>query len=526
MTAQPALEKQNLNQQTPIQDDTAPLRDPRGNSGLKQWIAVMNATLSAIEQAAWQGRELAERAVRTLRAIEQGADVLAEESRQLAEEARLWPGRLKRLGHTGWMLTRVTTSYRLWGIRSAFIADRRRPAALERMHRNNARRFRETSLQQGGAFLKIGQLLSSRPDLLPQSWVSELSLLQDQANPEDFAALRTLVEQEFGQPLEQLFSEFDETPLAAASIGQVHRARLIDGREVAVKIQRPGLTPLIEQDMVLLKLFVQSLHDLLPPTDFDTITGEIERTVRQELDYRNEAFWMDRVGEFLDDVEGIRVPRPIPELCGRHVLTSEFVHGRKLTDVLDQLRANGEEQRLSDLLGRLLDAYFRQVLQGGFFQADPHPGNILVTDDDQLILLDFGCTAELPAHFRRGYFEVLHAAMMNDSRAVGEVLMKLGFATRSGDPATLQAFADAILRQFKGLFMSIGGNDFRWPDNAEMLDGAKLLFDQAQADPVDKLPAEFIMLARVFGTLGGLFLHYKPKLDVARYMLPYMMPVY
>lgn len=502
--------------------DNASQRD----SGLRNWLTVMNATLSAIEQTAWQGREIAERAVRALRAIEQGVDEVAEETRLLAEEARQWPARLKRLGSTGWMLTRVTTSYRLWGIRSAFLGNASRAAALEKMHRSNARRFRDTSLDQGGAFLKIGQLLSSRPDLLPAAWISELASLQDQATPESFEAIQAVIEQEFGKPLDQLFSEFDEKPLAAASIGQVHRARLSDGREVAVKIQRPGLAPLIDQDMALLKLFVQSLYDLLPPTDFDTITGEIERTVHQELDYRHEASWMQRISEFLEDVDAVRVPQPINHLCGKQVLTSEFVHGRKLTEVLDELKAAGEEQRLADLLGQLLDVYFRQVLQGGFFQADPHPGNILVTEDDQLILLDFGCTAELPAHFRRGYFEILHAAMMDDSRAVGEVLMKLGFATRSGNPETLNAFAAALLSQFKGLFMSIGGQPFVWPDSDAMMEGAQNLLRQAQEDPVDKLPAEFIMLARVFGTLGGLFLHYKPKLDVARYMLPYMMPVY
>lgn len=517
--------EQLVNEETVLPDRRADTRAGR-DSGLKSWLAVMNTALSAIEQTAWQGREIADRALRTLRAIEQGTDELVEESRLLAEEVRLWPARLKRLGQTGWMLTRVTTSYRLWGIRAAFLPERRRAAALEKMHRDNAGRFLQTSLEQGGAFLKIGQLLSSRPDLLPGPWVETLSRLQDQAYPEPFDSVRQAIEQEFGQALEDLFAEFDATPLAAASIGQVHRARLNDGREVAVKVRRPGLTPLIEQDMVLLKLFLQSVQDLLPPTDIDTIAGEIERTVREELDYRNEAHWMSRIGEFLEDVEGVRVPHPVRSLCGRDVLTSEFVHGRKLTTVLDELKANGEESRLGDLLGRLLDVYFRQVLQGGFFQADPHPGNLLVTDNDELILLDFGCTAQLPADFRRGYFEVLQAAMMNDSRAVGEVLMRLGFATRSGNPDTLQAFAGALLDQFKGLFMTIGGQPFDWPDRDALISGASALLEKAEHDPVVKLPAEFIMLARVFGTLGGLFMHYRPKLDVARYLLPYVMPVY
>src|SRR5690606_30891111 len=140
----------------------------------------------------------------------------------------------------------------------------------------------------------------------------------------------------------------------------------------------------------------------------------------------------------------------------------------------------------------------RQVLQAGCFQADPHPGNILVTADDRLVLLDFGCTMELSDNFRRGYATVLGAVMVNEKDKVAETLQALGFQTRSGKPDTLLAFADALLATLRDTAMAVGGNNQSWPTADEILQNGKRLFALAENDPVDKLPAEFIMLARVF----------------------------
>lgn len=492
------------------------------DSGLRAWLAVMEGTLKAIERTAWQGRELAQQALAAWRAIESGAGDVAGECQELAREARRWPARLKRLSVTGWMLTRVVASYRLWGTRSAFLPSGMQEAALTALHRKNAQRFRKTSLEQGGAFLKIGQILSSRPDLLPAAWVEELAALQDQARPETFEALRGVIEDEFGAPLEDLFQSFDREPLAAASIGQVHRARLADGREVAVKIQRPGLDEVIELDLALLKVFIDSVRGALPPMDFHTIIEEIQRTVRDELDYRGEARAMRQVRALLADKPALAVPATVDALCGRRVLTSEFIHGRKLTSALDQYQQNGEQQAIADTLHALLDAWFHQVLVGGVFQADPHPGNLMLADDGRLVLLDFGCTMTLPETFRRGYFRVLQAAIVGEREVIAETLTGLGFVTRSGRPDTLLAFTDALLDQLRGTMLDGRDDGAGWPSAEELMAQVRALLIRMNDDPVEKVPAEFIMLARVFGTLGGLFLHYQPRLDVPRLVLGYL----
>lgn len=501
---------------------TTPIRNGHRNEGLKTWLKLMNASISAVEQTVWQGRELAEQALDTMKAVGQGADLVKAEYQQVARDLEQWKDQVARLKTTGGMLARITSSYRLWGIRSAFISRRRYQEKLDLLHGKNARLFRDVSLQQGGAFLKVGQLLSARGDILPSAWVEELRVLQDQAKPESFESVRAVIESEFNDRLENLFMEFDADPIAAASIGQVHRARLKDGKEVAVKIQRPGLEQVIKLDMSLLKTFMKSIESMLPTTDLDTITAELERTIYEELDYRQEATWMTRVGEFLKNVPGLVVPKVVQELSSEKVMTSCFIKGKPLSITLNEYKDSGEHDKMSDLLSRLLDLYLRQVLQAGVFQADPHPGNFLVTENQELVLLDFGCTMELSDEFREGYGKVLGAAMLDERDTMAEVIMNMGFETRSGRPDTLLAFSDALLGQMKKVAENMSQGEMVWTSQEDFLNNAKALMDQATMDPVDKIPAEFIMLARVFSTLGGLFTHYKPTIDVNRHLIPHL----
>ncbi|MGB3623335.1 MAG: AarF/UbiB family protein [Ketobacter sp.] len=501
--------------------DTTSTQPPR-QDGLRVWLNVMNASLSALEQTVWQGRELAEQAVTAWKKLAQGAEGAREEYQAIAAQAAQWPERVQRMKQTGWMLTKVVGSYRLWGIRSAFIPHRKTERAFNKLHRKNARLFRDVSLTQGGAFLKVGQLLSARADILPKPWIEELRVLQDQAKPVPFSDIRSTIEAELQDTLENLFLSFDQQPIAAASIGQVHSAQLHDGRRVAVKVQRPGLEHIMDLDMGMLKLFANSIESMLPPTDLDTITGEIERSIREELDYRTEAKWMQQIADFLEPVNGVVVPHPIARYNTKKVLVSQFIDGTPLMTALDQRQADGDFAGVSDLLGRLLDLYLRQVLQSGVFQADPHPGNFLVTANNELVLLDFGCTMQLTDEFREGYFQVLGAALMGERDTMSTTLLKMGFKTRSGNPDTLLAFADALLSQIQKAAFKLSSEDGYWPTPAEIAAQAKELMMKAEADPVEKLPAEFIMLARVFTTLGGLFVHYKPKLDVNQYLFPHL----
>jgi ubiquinone biosynthesis protein len=444
-----------------------------------------------------------------------GLEKTAWELRAFSDEVRVAGLRSARLSATGWMLARVVADYRFFAIYSAFLGAGRRAAVLERIHRRSARAFYKTSAQQRGAFLKVGQMLSARRDLLPSSWIEELEGLQDDAPPELFADLREVIEADLGTPIDMRFSQFDEQPLAAASIGQVHRAVTLDGVEVAVKVQRPGICELIDHDLELLGLFLEAMGGMLPPADYATITDEVKRLVRGELDYGGEATHMAEMAHLFEGTPGVVVPRPLPQLCGPRVLTATLVHGEKVTVALD--RATPAEQ--SRLLGTLLEAYLKQVLEAGCFQADPHPGNFLVTERGELALLDFGCTKSLDFERRAAYRSLMRAFLVDDEPRLTALFAELGFATRSGRPDTLLQFAHAMLATLRR--GAVGGGAV-WPTREQLLAGGAELLAAAERDPVVSIPADFVMLARVFGTLGGLFQHYRPSIDWSR-ILPYLL---
>lgn len=479
-----------------MSDPTLPIESIRASA------TALMTLLEATERTAWEVRRA------TLETVEAGR----RDAARIAEATRSGRRRSLRMTRASLVLGRIVAGYRLHTTRAAFTSRASSERALARLHAKNARRFRELSEQLGGAFLKIGQTLGTRADLLPEVWVRELATLQDAAPPEPFDAIRAVIERELGAPLGALFATFDEAPLAAASIGQVHRATTHDGLEVAVKVQRPFVDERVEDDLVLLRHFVEALRPSLPPTDFETIVAELVRGVREELDFTTERERLARVSRFLDDVPGVVAPRPIDALSSGRVLTATFTPGRKITDALDALAATRDEapeveRVIADHLARALDAWVRQALELGLFQADPHPGNLLVQDDGTLVVLDLGCAQELDAPRRADYRALLLAFLVHDRAGVAARLDALGFRTRSGDPTTLLAFADAFLDELRGMLTGEG----EWPTASELLARAKTLAAQAEADPVERIPGDFVMLARVFGTLGGLFAAYRPK---------------
>ncbi|HEX7166939.1 MAG TPA: AarF/UbiB family protein [Acidimicrobiales bacterium] len=272
----------------------------------------------------------------------------------------------------------------------------------------------------GPTFVKLGQLLSTRADLLPETYLRALSRLQDKVDPIPFEQVSEIIESELGVRLSKGFEHFDPKPLAAASLGQVHRATLRSGRAVAVKVQRPNIRKQIVDDLTALvevASVVDRRTDVGRRYGFEAMVEEFRKAMLNELDYRREAQNLRTLGENLTEFERIVVPQPVPDYTTDRVLTMDFVAGRNLSAIgplgLMELdgRALGEE---------LFRAYVKQILVDGFFHADPHPGNVQVTDDGRLALLDLGMVARIPGDLRDQLVKLL--------LAVGE--------NRGGDAAT------------------------------------------------------------------------------------------
>jgi len=497
-------------------------RAPRARSvdGLKAWAEVLDGLLVAVEETAWAVRDLAG-SVDGL--LERGG----REVRGAKGEVGLVAADLTRSAETGFMLARLAAGYRLHGVKSAFVSRKRADEMLEELHRGSARRFYEASAAHGGAFMKVGQMLSARQDLLPEIWIRELEQLQDAAPPIEAEVAVAVVEAELGRPVGELFAAFDVEPLAAASIGQVHHAVLRDGREVAVKVQRPGIERRVRVDLDLLELFLDSLAASLPETDYETIVSEVRSAVLSEVEYVAEAEACRTVAAHFAGHPGIVIPAPVPEACSEHVLTTEYLPGEKLTVALDRLEARRDagdadaQAELSRALGLLLEAYLRQVLEVGVFQADPHPGNLRLASDGRIGILDFGCAGRLEPAVKERYLGLVCAFVTGDEARMAELFGELGFRTRSGRPDTLNTFAHALLGEIR---QAISGGGVKWPTKEELEARLVALLGACHDDPVVVLPREFILIARVFMTLGGLFARYRPDLDVSVHVLPVLGP--
>ena len=293
----------------------------------------------------------------------------------------------------------------------------------------------------GPTFIKLGQLLSTRFDLLPAAYTTALSRLQDEVEPVDLDVIRKTISNELGADVRHLFADFDPEPLAAASLGQVHRARLHSGREVAVKVQRPGVREQVTGDMATLARIAAVADkgsDLGRTYGFAGLLREFERSLRLELDYRREARNLTRFAELTHDYDLLVVPRPVPDLTTGRVLTMEYIEGRKVTDVgaLGLLDIDAPA-----MVEQLFSAYLKSILDNGFLHADPHPGNLLVTDDGRLGIIDLGMVTTVPPRIQDKVVRLLVAIGDDNGEQAASVLAEMGQPLDRYDPA---AFRDDV----------------------------------------------------------------------------------
>lgn len=363
-------------------------------------------------------------------------------------------------------------------------------------HRDLARRTASYAAELRGGIAKLGQLASCRPDLVGPIWAGELATLQDEVPPVDAAAIRARIEAELGRSIADAFATFDDVPLAAASLAQVHAATLPDGTRVVVKVQVPGIEDVIAADVAALRTIATTVGDV-PGIDLPTLAAELTRALTIELDYATEA---DALAAFSGSVV---VPRPIRELSTARVLTMTRIDGERLTTWLETATAEGRLDERDRLLGALVGEVAHQILVRGQVHADPHPGNFLVTPTGQLALLDFGCMLELSKQERAAYARLVLAIAGGNHAAAGTELATLGFG--ADDPDQLVDLTASLIAALRP-----------GTQTAE-IDWQAAFGDQiAQAKQLGGLtiPRSFVLLGRVLASVAGLLATYKPKLEI------------
>lgn len=374
-----------------------------------------------------------------------------------------------------------------------------------------AERLRLLFEELGTTFIKFAQILSTRPDIIPADVIRELEKLQDEVPPFPYAEAKEIIEAELGDGIENVFSSFDETPLASASVAQVHKAVLNDGDVVAVKVQRPGIKKIIEVDLEIMLHLATLMEKNIEEISFQKPTRVVEefaRTLERELDFGTEAANMERVSsQFLND-RTIYIPKVYSEFSSSRVLTMEYVDGIKVSEI-DKLEAAG--MNLKTVTARGADFVMKQVFEFGFFHADPHPGNIFVLPDNIICPIDFGMTGSVNKRQQALFVDIMESLAKKDAERCARLLLKLGEYDEEPDLRVFERELDDFMG--KHLFKSLKDMDI----------GSLLqdLLDIATKNRVRVPPVIFLMI-KAFTAVEGTARLLDPEFDMIAYAEPFV----
>ncbi|SRR5579884_281502 len=380
-------------------------------------------------------------------------------------------------------------------------------------NRRRARAIRNAALEMGGVIIKVGQFLSTRVDLLPDEYIQELGLLQDEVSPVDFDQVRIVIEEAFDRPLEDVYARFDRKPLASASLGQAHRAVLWGGQQVVAKVKRPNIDAIVAADLSALRFAVTQLSHwpaVRRRVDLRGLLREFTQTLREELDYVTEAHNAERMGVAFAGNDRVLIPRIYWSHVRPSVITLEYAPGIKITDYT-RLEEAGISR--SEVAANLLESYLQQIVVDGFFHADPHPGNVFVRPGPVLVYVDFGMVGRLTPKMRSDLRQIFLGVVRRDFDTVVQALIRLNFV-RAGSDLTLvrRAVIWAV-----DTFYEMSFAQLRAVDPRDILDR---LEDLLRAHSF-QIPTHFAFLGRALGTLNGLCTGLDPSFQFVTVAEPY-----
>ncbi len=442
------------------------------------------------------------------------------------------PTRAWRFFKAYWVTFVVIASYLSVKLQAKFRSE----AAIQRIllakHRRNARRIESTIVALQGLFIKVGQLISIMTNFLPAEFREELEGLQDQVPPRPFTDIEKRIREEFGgRGVGELFAEFSERPIAAASIGQVHVARLKSGERVAVKVQYPDIDAIVKIDLSTLRRIFGIVSYFVPYQGLDGVYREIRDMIAQELDFHLEAKNGKRVAANFVGREDVAFPRVIEELTTSRVLTTCWEDGVKIAD-LEKLESVGVDRKV--IARQVVEAYCQQIFIDGVYHADPHPGNVLVRrlgEDDKvsacIVFLDFGAVAEVSPKMRQGIVDFLQGAIHRDTQRIVRAMRDMGFIARGADERVFDRVVEYFHQRFQEEIQldSFNLKDLKFDPQKgleNLADLRRMNISIRELSSSFHVPKEWILLERTVLLLMGLCTELDPDMNPMGVIRPYL----
>ena len=393
------------------------------------------------------------------------------------------------------------------GLRRFFIGSE---SSKEANQEKQALWLKEKLIELGPTFIKIGQSMGTRPDLLPLPFVIALGELQDSVPPFDNEVAFARMEKDLGRKINEVYAEFELEPVAAASLGQVYRARLHTGEEVAVKVQRPNLEAVIKGDLGILRKvanFAERFPQLNENADWSGMLREFDVTIHEEMDYVAEGRNAERFRESFKNWSNIHVPKIYWNATTSKVLTMEFIHGTKVTDLEEQERQGISPAKVNRLL---IKTYLKQLLEDGFFHADPHPGNLLVMPDGRLAFFDFGMVGRITAELQAKMIDAFFHVVGKDPAGIADDLIALDFLKPGTDPRIVRPVVEKMF-------------EFHLNLKLKDVNFKELTYDLADVmyDYPFRLPSNFTYIMRALMTLEGIGIITDPEFNFFETAKPY-----
>ncbi|MFK7798873.1 MAG: ABC1 kinase family protein [Aureispira sp.] len=416
-----------------------------------------------------------------------------------------------------WTATRVGLSYLWLYLRSKILGPEYWSKRIRQKNSVNAKRLKNTMLELQGLFIKAGQLISTLSNVLPEEFRGPLEELQDQAPPHSYEIISKVIQRELGKPIEAIYSRFDIEPIAAASIGQAHRANL-NGKEVVVKIQHPEIDALAHVDLAIIEHIVRLFARFMKIKGIQHLYEQVEQMIEEELDYVQEAISMQTIKKNLSHEAFIYVPEVYTAYSSKRVLTIEYCEGVKINDVL-QLDEWGLSR--AALTENLVRVYCQMILVDGFYHADPHPGNIFVNEAGQIILLDFGAVSKLSPAMKEGIPSLLQFLLEQNVDEVVRLLRRLGFIAEGEGASQIAMRLLDDVQDFVNNELQIETLNIQdiTPDQFRM---AMQLVNIKEMTQIMQIPKDWVLLNRAVVLVGGVVFILTPEWNPVNTLKPYL----